>query len=123
MIQRIQRSRHINQRNFKAAIASAGILAVLGFFIYQFKFLRPPSLELSSPTRNTVTADLAVDVRGRTDDPEADLTLNGRPLYSGESGEFTERIYLSPGPNRLDVEAKNRYGKTTKITRYIVVAQ
>lgn len=112
--------RHINQRNFVLAVAGAVIAAVIGFFAYEFRLLAAPGLEVSSPPRDIAIAEDAFDVRGYSD-RDADLTVNGRPLYSGETGEFTERIYLVPGVNRLEFEAKNRYGKTTVITRYIVV--
>ncbi len=120
MIRRSTSHRYITQRNFKIAVVVAGAALIIGFFTYQFKFLRAPALKVSLPdTDITVESDF-FDVRGRTD-PDADLTLNGRPLYSGETGEFTERIYLVPGVNRLDFEAKNRYGKTATLIRYIVV--
>ncbi len=111
--------RHINQRNFVLALAGAVIAAVLGFFAYEFRLLGAPDLEVSAPRQDIAVTENAFDVRGRGD-PDANLTVNGRPLYSGETGEFIERIHLVPGVNRLDFEAKNRYGKTTRITRYIV---
>ena len=115
-----RRPSRINQRNFKLAVAAIGVALVAGFFIYQFKFLRAPLLEITDPPADIVTDQLAFDVKGRTD-PDADLTLNGRPLFSGSTGAFTERVYLFKGVNRLDLVARNRYGKTTMITRYIVV--
>ena len=111
--------RYINQRNFTLALGGAVVAAIVGFFAYEFKFLRAPALELSAPAGDTLAAEGAFDVHGRTD-PDADLTLNGRPLYSGQTGEFTERMYLVQGVNRLDLEAQNRYGKTTRMTRYII---
>lgn len=112
--------RYVTQRNFKIAVVGIAVAVVVGFFFYEFKFLRAPSLEIFVPPKDVAAENDSFDVRGRTD-PDADLTLNGRPLYSGETGEFTERIYLVQGVNRLDFEAKNRYGKTTTLTRYIVV--
>lgn len=124
MITRIARrapQRYVTQRNFKLAVGGAAVAIVIGFFAYEFKFLRAPSLELFAPAEDIATDSNAFDVRGASHDPDADLTLNGRPLYSGETGEFTERIYLVKGVNRLDFEAKNRHGKTTHVTRYIIV--
>ena len=111
---------YINQRNFVLAVAGILVAAIIGFFIYQLKFLRSPRLEILSPERDVTTEHSTWDVRGRAD-PDADLTLNGRPLYIGEAGEFSERVYLFTGTNRLEVEAKNRYGKITTVTRYVVV--
>lgn len=112
--------RYVTQRNFKLTLGGAAVAIIAAFFIYEFKLLRPPAIELSAPSSDIVTDATSFDVRGRTD-PDADLTMNGRPLYSGQTGEFTERVYLVQGVNRLDFEAKNRYGKTTTLTRYIVV--
>lgn len=120
MIYRRTTSHYITQRNFVLAVAGAVLAAIVGFFAYEFKFLRTPKLELSSPTQDIISGNGAFDVRGRSD-PDADLTLNGRPLYSGETGKFSERIYLFQGVNRLEFEAKSRYGRTTRMTRYIVV--
>ncbi len=120
MITRRIPQRYITQHNFVLAVAGAVLAAIIGFFIYEFKFLRSPNLEVLEPPRDLAIAQTAYEVRGRGE-PDADLTLNGRPLYSGETGQFTERIYLFKGVNRLEFEAKNRYGKTSRLIRYIVV--
>ena len=114
------RSQYVNQRNFFLAIAGIIFAAMVGFFIYEFKFLRAPFLEITDPPLDAVIESLLFEVKGRGD-PDADLTLNGRPLYSGGTGGFTEKVYLFKGVNELEFEAKNRYGKITKIIRYIVV--
>lgn len=120
MIYRRTTSSYITQRNFVLAVAGAVLAAIIGFFAYEFKFLRSPNLEVLDPPRDLAIAQTAYEVRGRGE-ADADLTLNGRPLYSGETGEFAEGIHLFQGVNRLEFEAKNRYGKTTRVTRYIVV--
>lgn len=112
--------RYISQRNFKIAISLAVIALISGFFASELKFLRPPMLEISAPNQNIETENLAFDVRGRTN-PDADLTMNSRPLFSGATGEFAERVYLVKGVNELAFAARNRYGKIAIITRYIVV--
>lgn len=119
MIRYRAREHYFNQRNFILVIAGVALAAIAVFFIYQFKFLRPPAIEVKKPDRDIITQDSSYDVNGYAD-PDADLTLNGRPLYSGGSGEFTERVYLVNGVNKLEFEAKNRYGKIAKVTRYII---
>lgn len=121
MIWRDLKTQYINQRNFALVSAGAALLAIAAFFIYEFKFLRAPALEITAPASPAVIVESdSLEVGGRTD-PDADLTLNGRPLYSGGTGEFSEKIYLFKGVNKLEFEVRNRYGKTTKITRYVVV--
>ncbi|MEK9148136.1 MAG: hypothetical protein AAB650_01745 [Patescibacteria group bacterium] len=111
---------YVNQRNFVLVMAGLALAAIAGFFIYELKFLRPPRLEIFAPAQDIRSENDILDVSGRTD-PDADLTLNGRPLYSGQTGEFSERVYLIQGLNRLEFEAKNRYGKVTRLARYIVL--
>lgn len=120
MVHEFKNYRHINQRNFILTVGGTALAAIVIFFIYEFKLLRTPELEITAPAKDVAIQNDIFDLRGRAD-PDADLTLNGRPLYSGETGEFEERVYLEKGVNRLEFEAKNRYGKTTRITRYIVV--
>ena len=120
MIGKLQNSRHINQRNFALVLGGMALALTVSFFAYEFKFLRAPKLEVIIPERDTASSSDVFDVRGRAD-PDADLTLNGRPLYSGGTGEFEERVYLVKGVNVLEFEAKNRYGKSTRLVRYIVV--
>jgi len=120
MIRRDLKTQYLNQRNFALVLAGVVLAAIAGFFIYELKFLRAPEISIFDPARDLATDKDFYDVRGRTD-PDADLTLNGRPLYSGGNGEFSERVYLAKGVNKLELEAKNRYGKTSKVTKYIVV--
>ncbi len=120
MIPLYRSPRLVNQRNFVLAVAGLALAAIIGYFAYEARFLREPRLELRHPARDLIIEADAIELSGRTD-PEAELTVNGRPLYIGETGEFEERLLLVTGLNRLEFEAKNRYGKTTRITRYIVV--
>ena len=112
-------SPYINQRNFILAIAGVLLAVVVAFFGYEFRSLGAPKLDITNPLRDIQTTESTFDVRGKTD-PDADISLNGRPLYSGGTGEFTERIFLAAGVNRLEFASKNRYGKTTRVIRYIV---
>ena len=98
--------RYVNQRNFTLAVAAAILAAIGGFFAYEFKFLRSPNLEVAAPAHDLATLERSIDIRGQTD-PEADVTLNGRPLYSGETGEFSERLHLVNGVNRLEFVSRS----------------
>lgn len=121
MLRRATTDRLITQQNLRILIASAIFIAVVGFFVFEFRSLRAPLLVVEAPDADAATTEQVIDVRGRTT-PDADVTVNGRPLYIGSSGEFEERFSLFPGVNTLTFEAKNRYGKTTRIVRRIVVS-
>jgi hypothetical protein len=115
-----RRRNFLTQTNFKLALGLGGAILIAAFFIYEFKFLRAPRLVITTPNQNETIITNTLEVKGLTD-PDADLTLNGRPLYSGERGEFSDTTLLQEGTNTLVFEAKNRYGKTSTLTRYIVV--
>lgn len=114
------KERYLTQRNFRILLALAVFAGVAGLFLYGMRSLRAPTLIISVPVEDAATTQDFIDVRGNTD-PDADVTLNGRPLYIGSSGSFEERLYLVKGVNTLSFEAKNRYGKTTRVLRYLVL--
>ena len=120
MTPRTANERYLTQRNFRMLLGVLVFGGVVGLFLYGTRSLRAPTLVVESPATDAITREAILDVRGRTD-PDADVTVNGRPLYIGSSGAFEERLYLVQGVNALSFEAKNRYGKTTSLTRYLVV--
>lgn len=97
-------------------------LAIFSFYLYyQFRFyFQVPELILEVPSGDLVISEPHIEIKGRIGSGSL-LTLNGRPIYSTESGEFKERINLGEGLNTLEFEAQNKAGKLTKITRYILV--
>ncbi|RJQ36341.1 hypothetical protein C4552_03580 [Candidatus Parcubacteria bacterium] len=111
---------YVSRKNVKRALAVILAAGIVGFFVYESRFLTAPDLTLIAPERDIAIAETVYDVRGRTD-PDADVSINGRPLYIAPTGEFSERLQLFNGVNRLDFVAKNRYGKQTIETRYIIV--
>ena len=104
---------------FFAAIA---ILSITAYYMYyQFRFfVTNPSVFITEPSSDFITGDRYIYVKGKTNDNSV-LTLNGRPLYINEAGEFNERVNLANGLNALEFEAQNKAGKITKIIRYILV--
>jgi len=120
MVPRAAGERYLTQRNFRLLVAALIFAGVAGLFLYGTRSLRAPTLVVSAPEKDAATSQNIIDVRGRTD-PDADVMVNGRPLYIGSDGAFEERLYLVKGVNALSFEAKNRYGKTTSLTRYLVV--
>ena len=120
MIRRPISEGYFSRRNIKRAVAGVIGVGIIGFFAYESRFLAAPSLALAAPERDVAIEEIVYEVRGHTD-PDADVSVNGRPLFIAPTGEFSERLQLFTGVNRLDFVAKNRYGKQTAQTRYIVV--
>ena len=49
-----------------------------------------------------------------------DITLNGRPIYTNESGVFSEKLVLENGYTIMTIRARDRYGRETTLTRSFV---
>lgn len=95
-------------------------ITVAGFLFMQIKsFLGAPYLRLDNPAIDLPTQDESIKVEG-LGRHNSYITLNGKEIYLGKDGKFSEEIYLKPGKNEITVEAKSRLGKTTTITRFVV---
>ena len=99
------------------------ILAIAGYLIYQLDFLiAPPRLSLDYPSQDLTFTQTSIEVLGQSD-PTAKLTINGTQVYIDKDGKFRQVINLSPGQNTLIIEAVNRFGKKSEITKQIIVKQ
>lgn len=98
-------------------------LAVIGYLIYQLDFLiAPPKLIVEYPDQDLMIERSSIEILGQSD-ISAKLTINGQQVYIDKDGKFRQEINLSPGVNTLKIEAENRFGKKSEITRQIVVTQ
>lgn len=50
----------------------------------------------------------------------ASLEMNGRPITVTVSGEFNEPYLLAPGTNRIVLDAKDKYGNSTRKVLQVV---
>lgn len=90
---------------------------------YQYLQLTgPPTLEISEPTENTNTSDSTVMVTGVTD-PEATISVGGQLVALDKGGQFSFRAPLNPGDNTISITAKSKSGKTTTLTRKVVMVR
>ncbi|MDO8560620.1 MAG: helix-turn-helix domain-containing protein [bacterium] len=111
----------LNQQKVVLIIFCAAIIFAGAYFFYEFRFvIRPPELTITSPAKDEVTAGDSFPISGVIE-KESTLTLNGRTVYTNAAGEFSDSALLSKGLNSLEFEVKNRFGKTNKVLRYILV--
>ena len=94
-------------------------VAVYAYFEAQ-GILYGPKIDVVAPegTSLTMRAEL-VHIRGAAKNI-TELSMNGNPIYVTEAGEFDESLLLSEGYNRVVLEARDRFGRTTKKTIEIV---
>lgn len=113
----------ITPKKLKWAAVIIVLLAIVGYFIYQLDYLvAPPKLVLEYPAQDLTINSSSVRISGQAE-YSAKLTINGEQIFIDNEGRFNQEINLSPGLNTLKIKATNRFGKTSEITRQIVVAQ
>ncbi len=107
----------------RAALLSGAVALFSGYLIWQVKgILEPPRLIIYSPLEGHVLSQPSTTVEGETE-KESRLTVNGQEIMVKENGKFEARINLSNGVNTIIIEATKKHGKTTSITRHLVVKQ
>ncbi|MBI3627313.1 MAG: helix-turn-helix domain-containing protein [Candidatus Sungbacteria bacterium] len=103
-------------------ISGAALIILIGFyFSYQLSnLLLAPRISLVSPQAEfTAVRDQKFTIQGKLKEA-ARLAINRRPINTAKNGEFKVDLYLSPGLNRINLDATNVSGKEFREIRYIV---
>lgn len=95
-------------------IALGALAIIIGYGAFQAKNLAEgPKLAVLSPLSGATVHDSLVEIKG-TAQNIAFLTLDGNKIFTNETGAYNEKILLSPGYNVITLEAKDRFGRTTR---------
>lgn len=101
-------------------IALMALFLVFGsylFYQYSSSFF-PPRLSFFTPKEGEIIRQNFVEVKGQTD-PDATIFLNQEAKLLAPDGSFSEKIFLTPGENKITIEVVNRKGKKTQAVRQI----
>lgn len=111
----------VTPRKLAASIFLTLLILFIAFLSNRiFKFLRAPRISIETPQKETVISEPSIVVRGKTEH-ESRLTMNGREITVDEQGNFNETIELLAGLNVLEFFVHDRFGKTAKEERYVMV--
>ncbi len=87
-------------------------LIVLGYAYYEARgLLFGPSITVSSEM--TESRESFVTIQGHADRISS-LSMNGKSIPVTENGAFEEPYLLSPGYNRIILDATDKYGRTRR---------
>lgn len=96
---------------------------VFGYGYYRARdFLNGPVVEITSPKNGQLLASALIDVTGISKNISF-LNLNGRKIFTDESGAWHEKLLASPGYNRIEVAAKDRFGRDVTKTLEVVLKE
>lgn len=107
------------RRVIRVAGALVLIATLLGYTAYQARFLlQGPTITLLEEPA-IVQTERSVVLTGNTRNI-ARITLNGRQIFTDESGIFEEVLWLENGYTIATLSAEDRYGRTSSVARSFV---
>lgn len=107
----------------RATVLVSLVLLFSGYLAWQVRrVLEPPKLAVYSPVEGHVLGESRATIAGETE-KETHLTVNGQDIMVSEQGKFETTIDLKSGLNTITIEATKKHGKTTTMTRHVVVQQ
>ncbi len=100
------------------------ILLVLSFSFYgiskSWGFLNGPEIIIESPADFQKASNSYMEIKGRAE-YVSNLYLNGSQIFTDENGNFKESLLLAKGYNIIVIEAQDKFGRTAKEKREIVL--
>lgn len=108
---------------FRTVLIYAASAILLGLFLWYLTFqarllLGGPQIQLTDEPA-FVQTEQKITLSGKTDNITS-ITLNGRPILTDEAGYFSEPIILENGYTVVSLEAHDRYGRSTTLSREYV---
>ena len=91
-------------------------IIILGYSGFQArKIIEGPELKITSLKTGAVLKDPLVEIKGVAYNIK-EISLDDRPIYIDEKGNFNERMILFPGYNMIRLKAGDKFGKVTEKT-------
>ena len=108
----------INREGTKKILKIVGItvavLIVVGYGLFASNsFISGPEIVVTEPATGSVIATSTVIVKG-TALRIQEITLNGRPIFVDENGNFSETVLLAKGYNVSLLSATDKFNRTTE---------
>ena len=91
------------------------VLVISGYSLFQaHNILSGPQIALASTvTSGAVVGQQAIDISGKAKNISF-ISLDDRPIYIDESGNFKEKLLLYPGYNIIRLYARDKFGAETE---------
>ena len=96
-------------------IGSAIVVLIILLYAYARiePFARGPQIVITFPSNGLTVLEPLLVVEGIIAGA-SHITFNGRQIYTSETGELNERMLLSGGYNVIELNASDRFERTTK---------
>jgi len=82
---------------------------IVGYFIFNFRiFIAGPSIVVTSPQNGEETDKDLVEITGKAQNTNF-ISLNDRPIFVDNEGNFKEFLLLSAGYNIIVIKAQDKF--------------
>ena len=78
-----------------------------------------PRVTIETPADGSAFTEPKINIVGKAENITS-LSLNGRPIFIDESGNFREELLLQKGYTILTIGAEDRFGRKTKKQLHLV---
>lgn len=94
----------------KILIIGVFALLIIGYGLFQAKkIISGPQISVTTPLSGSTVSESEVSIAGLTQNISA-ISLNDRPIFIDESGNFSEKLMLYPGYNIIKLKAEDKFG-------------
>ena len=110
-------------RNISNIIIGIGTIIILivfvGFLISEYqKNIIQPQVTLVNPANDMQVSALKIEIKGKTD-VENKIYINSEEVSANSKGEFSQKIELKTGLNKIKIKVVNPRGKENTVERLI----
>lgn len=96
-----------------ASVSVFAIIIVAYAASRSLDYIRGPKINITHPTDWAVSHSAATTISGQVE-RVTDISLNGKPIFIDQQGNFSEIRLLFPGMNFIKVKAKDRFDRETE---------
>jgi hypothetical protein len=90
------------------------VLIIGGYSYFQArKLIGGPQIVIESPQNGSTVTESFIEVKGKANNIK-EISLDDRPIFIDEEGNFSEKLLLPPGLVIISMKAKDRFGRTTQ---------
>lgn len=101
----------------KKTLLLLAVLFVVGYGAFNSRFiLQGPEIsieQLDEENNTIITQDRTLLLKGKVLHSSF-ISINGRPIFIDETGQFNEKLLLSNGVSIIDIYAKDKFGKEVR---------
>jgi hypothetical protein len=99
------------------------VLIIVGYGVFQSqKIISGPKISINSPTMGQILTQSNIDITGVASNISA-ISLNDRPIFIDEEGNFSEKLMLYPGYNIIKLRAEDKFGSQVEKDLELVYQQ